>query len=147
MRSSCSFLMSLSESIAMKIPRCPQLDHVLNLTALHSLGDASEELMRSALVQRAAHSSDLSVHRLVQSAARKRLDKTKSAKAFDAAVHMLCWGFPDHSNVDIGHQVSTWPRCEKCLPHVGHLVELAKSSGAAPGDRQKYADLLLRCSW
>ncbi|TLD07289.1 hypothetical protein PgNI_10309 [Pyricularia grisea] len=111
------------------------------------LGDASEELMRAALVQRAAQSSDLSMHRLVQSAVRKRLEKSTTAKLFDVVVHMLCWGFPDHSSVDIGHQISAWARCENCLPHVDHLVGLARSSGIAALDRQKYADLLLRSGW
>jgi hypothetical protein len=60
---------------------------------------------------------------------------------------MLCWGFPDHSSVDIGHQIAAWARCEKCLPHVNRLAELAIRHKYSAGDRQKYADLLLRCSW
>lgn len=87
------------------------------------------------------------MHRLVQSAVRKRLEKSTAAKLFDVVVHMLCWGFPDHSSVDIGHQISDWARCENCLPHVHHLVGLARSSGIAALNRQKYADLLLRCAW
>ncbi|KAJ9144548.1 Tetratricopeptide repeat-containing [Pleurostoma richardsiae] len=111
------------------------------------LGDASEELLRAALIQRARASSVLSIHRLVQSAARKRLDRFWSDKFLDAVVHMLCWGFPDHSSTDIGHQILAWARCEKCLPHVNHLVDLVRRSGTTPQDRQKYADLLLKCSW
>ena len=122
-------------------------DEFLFLSDEFDLGDAAEELLGATLVQRAAQSSDLSIHRLVQSAVRKRLDKHASARLFDAVVHMLCWGFPDHSSVDIGHQISAWARCEKCLPHVGHLVELAKRTVTTPLDRQKYADLLLRCGW
>ncbi|EHA52743.1 hypothetical protein MGG_16848 [Pyricularia oryzae 70-15] len=122
-------------------------EEFLFLSDQFDLGDASEELMRAALVQRAAQSSDLSMHRLVQSAVRKRLEKSTAAKLFDVVVHMLCWGFPDHSSVDIGHQISAWARCENCLPHVHHLVGLARSSGIAALDRQKYADLLLRCAW
>jgi len=103
--------------------------------------------MRAALIQRAGATSALSIHRLVQSAARKRLDKPSTFKFFDAVVHMLCWGFPDHSSTDIGHQISAWSRCEKCLPHVNHLVELVKRYGASSANQQKYADLLLRCGW
>ncbi|KJZ74929.1 hypothetical protein HIM_05660 [Hirsutella minnesotensis 3608] len=111
------------------------------------IGDASEDLLRSALVNRASDLAILSIHRLVQSAVQKRLSESESIKCFDAVVHMLCWGFPDHSSTDIGHQITAWTRCEKCLPHVNHLVQLAKYQGKAPGDRQKYANLLLRCSW
>lgn len=89
----------------------------------------------------------LTIHRLVQSAARKRLSKPEGVKIFDAVVHMLCWGFPDHSKVDIGHQVAAWARCEKCLPHVNHLVGLSELQKKTAGNQQKYADLLLRCSW
>ncbi|KAF4984957.1 hypothetical protein FDECE_16948 [Fusarium decemcellulare] len=111
------------------------------------LGDASEDLLRAALVNRASDLAILSIHRLVQSAAQKRLSESESIKYFDAVVHMLCWGFPDHSSTDIGHQIAAWARCENCLPHVNHLVQLAKHQGKSPGDRQKHADLLLRCGW
>ncbi|KID91916.1 tpr repeat-containing protein [Metarhizium guizhouense ARSEF 977] len=111
------------------------------------VGDASEELLRAALINRAGVSPTLSIHSLVQSAARTRLIETQTAEYFDAAVHLLRWGFPDHSSTDIGHQIAAWGRCEKCLPHVYHLVQLAKHEGKNPGDRQQYANLLLRCSW
>ncbi|RKK17490.1 hypothetical protein BFJ66_g1037 [Fusarium oxysporum f. sp. cepae] len=111
------------------------------------IGDASEDLLRAALVNRASDLAILSVHRLVQSAVQKRLSESESIKYFDAVVHMLCWGFPDHSSTDIGHQIAAWTRCEKCLPHVSHLVQVTKYQGKSPGDRQKYANLLLRCSW
>lgn len=111
------------------------------------LGDASEDLLRAALVNRVGETAVLTIHRLVQSAARKRLSKPEGVKIFDAVVHMLCWGFPDHSKVDIGHQVAAWARCEKCLPLVNHLVGLSELQKKTAGNQQKYADLLLRCSW
>ncbi|RYP89134.1 hypothetical protein DL769_000182 [Monosporascus sp. CRB-8-3] len=102
------------------------------------IGDASEGLLRAALINRAGDLAILSIHRLVQSAVQKRLNESESIKYFDAVVHMLCWGFPDHSSTDIGHQIATWTQCEKCLPHVNHLVQLAKYQGKNPGYRQKY---------
>ena len=111
------------------------------------MGDASEDLLRAALINREGDLAILSIHRLVPSAVRKRLSESETIKYFDAVVHILCWGFPDHSSTDIGHQIAAWARCEKCLPHVNHLVQLAKYQRMNPGDRQKYADLLLRCSW
>ncbi|OIW23392.1 TPR-like protein [Coniochaeta ligniaria NRRL 30616] len=109
--------------------------------------DAWLPLQRAALIGRSGSSKVLSIHRLVQSAGRKRLNESEYISCFDAVVHMLCWGFPDHSSVDIGHQISAWSRCEKCLPHVNHLVNLVKRQGLKSNDRMKYADLLLRCSW
>lgn len=106
--------------------------------------------MRGALINRSGDPAILTVHRLVQSAARKRPGKEDLAKYFDAVVHMLCWGFPDHSSVDIGHQIASWTRCEKCLPHVNHLVDIETRyyvNSVSSGNQQKYADLLLRCGW
>ena len=112
-----------------------------------SLGDASEELLRAALINRAADSKVLSLHRLVQSAAMRRIEGPQQARYLDAVVQMLSWGFPDHWSKDIGHQFAAWSRCEKCLPHIYHLSEQKKLHDASPGDHQKYAELLLRCSW
>jgi tetratricopeptide (TPR) repeat protein len=98
-------------------------------------------------VNRASDSAVLSIHRLVQSAAQKRIDSLEAPKYFDVVVQLLCWGFPDHSNKDIGHQVASWSRCDMCLPHVNNLVHLSVSTGKQPLNRQKYADLLLRCGW
>ena len=103
--------------------------------------------MRAALVNRSRASNGLSTHRLVQSTVRRRLRKPESSESFDAVVHMLCWGFPDHSSTDIGHQISAWAACEKCLSHVNRLAELAEQAGVTPETQQKYAHLLLRCSW
>ncbi len=112
-----------------------------------SFGDALEELLRVALVNRAASDAVLSIHRLVQSAALRRVDELELTRHLDVAVHILSLGFPSHSGEDIGHQIGAWKRCEKVLPHVYHLVEVVKRPRMRPGDRQKYAELLLRCSW
>ncbi|KAJ2981226.1 hypothetical protein NUW58_g6738 [Xylaria curta] len=121
------------------------------LTDEMDLGDAAEDLLQAALINRVRESADFTIHRLIQSTTRKRLNEFDSRKYFNSVVHMLCWGFPDHSKVDIGHQVLAWGRCESCIPHVRHLVELVKkhSKGAShiTGDQPKYADLLIRCSW
>ncbi|KAI1147262.1 P-loop containing nucleoside triphosphate hydrolase protein [Nemania diffusa] len=115
------------------------------------LGDATEELLQIALINRVRESGDLIIHRLIQSTARKRLKEADNSKYFSCVVDILCWGFPDHSKLDIGHQISTWGRCEKCLPHVRHLVELVKANSKGithmTDDQPKYADLLIRCSW
>lgn len=113
----------------------------------NSFGDATEDLLRAALVNRTSNLAILLIHRLVQSAAQKRLTELEITKYFDAAVHLLCWGYPDHSKTDIGHQITAWERREKANTHINHLVQLTKVNGKKPGNQQKYADLLLRCGW
>lgn len=114
---------------------------------LDSLGDASEKLLRGALVSKTADDAAYSVHRLVQSTVMERIPENERSGYFDVVVHLLSWGFPDHWSTDIGHQISAWVRCEKCLPHVNSMMEISKRHKVEPGDRRKHAELLLGCGW
>lgn len=89
----------------------------------------------------------LSVHRLVQSAVIRRLTEGAQSNYFDVVVRILSWGFPDTWSEDIGHQFQSWTKCDKCLPHVDHLVKQAKRYNVSPHEVQLYGELLLRCSW
>ncbi|KAI0024434.1 P-loop containing nucleoside triphosphate hydrolase protein [Xylariomycetidae sp. FL0641] len=111
------------------------------------LGDAEEPLLQAALINKAIEQPVLSVHRLVQSAAIRRLSKLERPKYFDTAVQLLSWGFPDTWSKDVGHQIDAWKKCEKCLPHIDHLSKLIKQHSIQSSDMEKYAELLLRCSW
>lgn len=139
------FFSFLSDEMELVHP--PWFDNESAYAHNHSLGDASEELLRAALVNRAAEDSALSIHRLVQSAVLRRIDDSEKTNYFDAIVQMLCWGFPDHGSKDIGHQIASWAQCEKYLAHLNHLLEVSKRPGMRPGDQQKYAELLMRCGW
>ena len=77
---------------------------------------------------------------------RNQTDK-ETRQYFDTAVRILSWGFPDTWSEDVGHQFQSWTKCEKCLPHVHHLVGQRKLRGIVSDDPQRYAELLLRCSW
>ncbi|KAI9811064.1 MAG: hypothetical protein M1827_005646 [Pycnora praestabilis] len=79
--------------------------------------DAKEVLLRAALVERTADDGSLSVHRLVQSVVLARLSPPERVESMDYAIKLLGKGFPNTWQSDIGHQFSTWTRCEMCLPH------------------------------
>lgn len=114
---------------------------------IRSLGDAEEPLLKTALIDKGSEEAVLSVHRLIQAAVIRRLSKSDRNKYVDAVVRVLSWGFPDTWSQDIGHQFEFWTRCEKCLPHVNHLVDQVNRHKIAPKDTQHYGELLLRCSW
>ncbi|KAI0457895.1 hypothetical protein F5B21DRAFT_520394 [Xylaria acuta] len=59
------------------------------------LGDAETPLLQAALINKAFSEPILSLHRLVQHAAIRRLPDSDRPKYFDAIVHLLSWGFPD----------------------------------------------------
>ena len=111
-----------------------------------SLGNAVEILLQSALIDKSIEDAVLSTHRLIQSTVICRLSKTAQSKYFDAAVRILSWGFPDTWNEDVGHQFQSWTKCDKCFPHVNHLVKQAKRHKISPHEIQLYGELLLRCS-
>ena len=112
-----------------------------------SLGDAEEELLEAALMRKDVETGMLSVHRLIQSATLRRMTLDKRVARTDVMVKLLTWAFPDTWSVDVGHQISSWARAEKCIAHAVHLTVLRKSSAINIGDRKNYGELLLRCSW
>ncbi|KAI1802970.1 hypothetical protein F4811DRAFT_554356 [Daldinia bambusicola] len=111
------------------------------------LGDAEQSLLQAALINKAMDQPVVTVHRLVQSAAIRRLPNSDRPRYFDAVIQLLSWGFPDTWSKDVGHQIDAWKKCEKCLPHIGHIAKLSKKHNIQPGNTQLYAELLLRCSW
>ena len=69
-----------------------------------SLGDAEEVLLQAALIDKSIEDAILSIHRLVEAAVIRRLNKEDQSKYFDVVVRILSWGFPDTWSEDIGHQ-------------------------------------------
>ncbi|KAI1654070.1 hypothetical protein F4813DRAFT_399435, partial [Daldinia decipiens] len=111
------------------------------------LGDAEQSLLQAALINKTMDQPVLTVHRLVQSAAIRRVPNSDRPRYFDAVIQLLSWGFPDTWSRDVGHQINAWKKCEKCLPHIGHIARLSKKHDIQPRNAQQYAELLLRCSW
>lgn len=103
--------------------------------------------MKAALINKDAADRSLSIHRLIQKAALRRLDNTEKCKYFAVLVKLLSLGFPDTWSKDIGHQKEQWARCERYLPHVNNLVTIASETPALVSQPDEWADLLLRCSW
>ncbi|CAJ2507276.1 Uu.00g084620.m01.CDS01 [Anthostomella pinea] len=110
-------------------------------------GDAEQPLLQAALINKTIEQPILSVHRLIQSAAIRRLPESDRPKFFDTAVQLLSWGLPYTWSKDVGHQINAWKKCEKCLPHIDHLSRLFKRHSVRSPNLQQYAELLLRCSW
>ncbi|KAF2017327.1 TPR-like protein [Aaosphaeria arxii CBS 175.79] len=111
------------------------------------LGDAEEVLLRTSLVNKDAEDAVLSVHRLIQATILRNQSPDAQEKTFGIVVRILSWGFPDTWSEDIGHQFQSWANCEKCLPHVNHLVAQRERQKIGLACPQEYGELLLRCSW
>lgn len=117
------------------------------MTFLSSLGDAEGTLLKSGLIDKDAETGLVSIHRLIQAAIIRNQSDGERRQYFHSAVRMLSWGFPDTWSQDIGHQIGAWWKCEKCLPHVHHLVDQRARHNIELEDPQQYGELLLRCSW
>ncbi|KAG5930340.1 hypothetical protein E4U42_001855 [Claviceps africana] len=79
----------------------------LSITSISfcSVGDAAEELIRSALITRARRSPTYSVHRLMQWSSRKGMNEAETAKYFDARL-CTCSAGDFLITIDIGHQIA-----------------------------------------
>jgi hypothetical protein len=117
------------------------------LTYSFSLGDAEEVLLKTGLVDKNAEDAVLSIHRLIQAAILRNQSPDTQKRIFDIAMRILSWAFPDTWSEDVGHQFQSWANCEKCLPHVNHLVAVQKKHKIGLDSPQRYGELLLRCSW
>lgn len=100
-----------------------------------------------SLVDKSPEDGTLSVHRLIQAAVLQKLSDEELSRYFTAVVHILKWGFPDTHSKDVGHQAHAWGRCETCLPHVYHLVQLLRKYEISIEEPQAYSELLLGCAW
>lgn len=124
--------------------------HTVKATALTSdcsLGDAEEELLRTGLIDKDAENAILSVHRLVQDMVIRSLNEAERAEALEFVIDLLSVGFPDTHSADPGHQYASWTSCERTLPHVHHLVGSKKKYKMSVNRKDRYAELLRRCSW
>ena len=126
-----------------------QLPLMLMLIITYSRRDTMNELHQNSLIQKSSTLVDgvLSVHRLMQAVVINNHSSTYRSKCFDTVVQVLSCGFPERWSEDTGHQIETWSNCEKCLPHVHHLVTLREKFEIKVSNPQKYSELLLRCSW
>jgi len=87
--------------------------------------DAVAALRRYSLISRGKGS--FSVHRLVQSVTRNRLEEDDQKKWAEAAVRLVYNAFPTPS-----HDFRTWPACEILLPHALAASEQAERLKVAP---------------
>ncbi|OAX82520.1 hypothetical protein ACJ72_03130 [Emergomyces africanus] len=117
------------------------------LTDELDLLDAEQPLLQAALIEKNDIKNHISIHRLIQTAILRKMTSEERARILTITVTILSWGFPDTFSADVGHQVSSWDRCDKCLPHIDHLVRQVKFYSLEPRDKQAYAELILRCSW
>lgn len=89
----------------------------------------------------------MSIHRLIQSTVIHGHSDEEKKEYLATLIGLLSWGFPNTWSEDVGHQFKTWARCERCLPHVNHLLHFRGKNKIPLSNPQLYAELLLRCSW
>ncbi|KAF2205660.1 hypothetical protein GQ43DRAFT_269423 [Delitschia confertaspora ATCC 74209] len=87
---------------------------------------ARTELLQTSLVSKDNTAQKLIVHRLVQDAARSKMEPAYYLSAFSAALELVCVSWPFEA-FGWRHGVARWRRCEELFPHVLRL----KSFGAS----------------
>ncbi|KAJ5543129.1 hypothetical protein N7461_009132 [Penicillium sp. DV-2018c] len=109
--------------------------------------DAQEALLQGALIDKSSESGIISMHRLVQRAAIRRMSTEERENMFSLAVAILTATFPNTYSADVGHQVASWTYCERSLHHIESIVKKSEEFEIFENANQPFAELLLRCSW
>lgn len=108
---------------------------------------ARTELSRCSLVTKTVDT--IQVHRLVQDAARTKLDKVNLGKVFAAATALVASVWPFEA-FGWRHGVARWHRCERVFPQVLSLEQHHRRLGVSPGSFEEdlqLAKLLTDAGW
>lgn len=112
-----------------------------------SFSDVEAVLSISSLIDGNNDQPTISIPRLTQAEVMRNQTDVERGQNFSAVVRVLSWAFPNTWSQDVGHQIQTWENCERCLPHVRHLVEQHKRYGIKPERKREYGEPLLQCGW
>lgn len=66
---------------------------------------------------------------------------------FSIVVHIMMVNLPDTYSADVGHQFTSWSKCERLLPHIESILEQNSKYCILHRANQEFAQLLLRSSW
>lgn len=123
--------------------------------------EARTDLLQSSLVKRNKESLELTMHRLVQDAARAKLEAGKFNALFSLMVHLIWSNWPSampkasFQSVELQPKVTNqrlvvgrWPRCASLYPHVLKLKDLWELTQAiSPVTKMRFAALLNDAAW
>ena len=109
--------------------------------------DAQELPLRSALIERSGEDSCLKLHRLIQTAIRRKLSDQEKVKCFDSVILLISKAFPNTWNIVTSHQFSAWSQYERCLSHTVFLIGLSQSGYVQTGDPRAFSELIFRICW
>ena len=106
-----------------------------------------KEAARHSLIDRNPQGKTLDIHRLVQAVVRDGMEKAEQQQWAERAVRAVSRGFSDV-------EFSSWPKCERVLPHAqacaalveefgfefGEVARLFNQAGCYLSDRARYAE-------
>lgn len=78
---------------------------------------ARTELLQSSLISKDSSGKKLVVHRLVQDAARSKIDSVRFQDVFSSTVHLISAAWPFEA-FGWRHEVSRWRVCQELFPHI-----------------------------
>jgi tetratricopeptide (TPR) repeat protein len=86
------------------------------------LDGAIKEILRYSLIQREAERQTLTIHRLVQTVLKGRMDENVQRQWGERTVRAVNEAFP-------GVEFTSWSRCQRCLPHAQVCATLIEQWG------------------
>ncbi|KAJ5673943.1 hypothetical protein N7462_009382 [Penicillium macrosclerotiorum] len=126
---------------------------LLTILAFLSPNGISEKFLQDAALRVRCSDMDfmyekvrLSMHRLIQRAAIRRMDHDKQANNFSLVVAIVSASLTGSPIAPRHTQADSWEACERILPHVDNLLELNQEFDIVQRFHTPLAQLLLRCS-
>ncbi len=117
--------------------------------SLNAYQIARTKLWQTSLLSRDRKSKSLNIHRVVQDAARARMNRDQSRAAFQAATALLLAVWPSKDRLWL-HTVTDWPQCDSLFPHIARLNNFCTKSNNYYNDIQgihDFARLLTISGW
>jgi hypothetical protein len=115
--------------------------------------DARAELLKSSLIMSDGSSSDsstISIHRLIQDAARAKMSQDRMSDVFSAVVDVLWLAWPEAER-GVRHHIGRWKECESVSPHImrvrDHYLNASKTLQSIWKTNLTFALLLNELGW
>lgn len=106
-----------------------------------------QTLLGLSLIDWMKESREIWMDRALQEAVVRRMSREQLQEIFFAWIDILLPQLPDTYSTDVGHQASSWPQCERIVPHVESLMLRNLEFEIFPEGNQYFGELLLRSCW
>lgn len=120
---------------------------IFSANCLSSFSNAEKSLLQMSFINKSIDNGTITMDKSVQEEVIACMTSEERREIFSIVVHILMVDLPDTYSADVGHQFTSWSKCERLLPHIESILEQNSKYCILHGANQEFAQLLLRSSW